>query len=67
LAWSQLTFRLPDASWSGYGYDRDPWRDGEATELRDVVPSLIGIVVYLILAWAFFQLAAARFEREGQV
>jgi hypothetical protein len=67
LAWSQLTFRLPDASWSGYGYNADPWRDGEVTDVHDVVPSLIGIVVYAILAWAIFQLAAGRFEREGNV
>jgi ABC-type transport system involved in multi-copper enzyme maturation permease subunit len=65
LAWSQLTFRVREGSRSEFNF-RDEWADGEVYEFREVVPSLIGVAVYGFLAWAFYRLAARRFEREGQ-
>jgi hypothetical protein len=63
LAWSQLTFRfsqeneLPDYYGEAHGRIERP-------EL--IFPSVLGVLLYGFLAWLFFQLAAWRFEREGQ-
>lgn len=62
LAWSELTFRVPDESISPYRW----YRDGEVGRVADVWPSLLGVVAYALLAWAFYAAAARKFEREGR-
>jgi ABC-type transport system involved in multi-copper enzyme maturation permease subunit len=65
LAWSQLTFRFPGEH-EQIGSFRNELIDGWADRLEDPLPSLYGVALYAFLAWAFYRLAARRFEREGQ-
>ena len=65
LAWSQLTFRFP-ASTSRSANFRDELIGRWAHRLEDILPSLYGVALYGFLAWAFYRLAAWRFEREGE-
>ncbi|MBO0697060.1 MAG: hypothetical protein J2P46_01580, partial [Zavarzinella sp.] len=58
--------RMRDSDSSWYSSYRDEWRDGAVRNLSEILPSLLGIAVYAFLAWAFYRLAARRFEREGQ-
>jgi hypothetical protein len=67
LAWSQLTFRVDDGSALYYQSFRFRGRDGAVADPGDVVPSLLGVAWYGLLAWLFYRLAARRFEREGYV
>ena len=62
LAWSELTFRVRDESSSPYR----EFVDGEVDSLTEIWPSLIGIVVYALLAWGFYVAASRKFEREGR-
>jgi hypothetical protein len=66
LAWSQLTFRFGDESELPGYYDRDTLADGRIEGLDEIYPSVLGVGLYGFLAWAFYRLAARRFEREGQ-
>lgn len=63
LAWSQLSFRLSEydsfRSW-------DDSSDGIAKDLEQVIPSVAGSLLFLLLAWIFFAAAAHRFERDGR-
>lgn len=66
LAWSQLAFRVrEDEEYREYPYWRQD-RDGLIVSRSEVYPSLVGILFYAGLGWAFYGLAARRFEREGR-
>jgi ABC-type transport system involved in multi-copper enzyme maturation permease subunit len=65
LAWSQLVFRVEESRYTGYSY-RDAWRDGVVLRLSEILPSVLGIAVYTVLAWVLYRLAARQFERRGQ-
>jgi hypothetical protein len=66
LAWSALSFRLANLPDEGYSWQRDEWQDGVVHNADDVWPALAGVGVYGLLAWVFYRLASARFEREGR-
>jgi ABC-type transport system involved in multi-copper enzyme maturation permease subunit len=66
LAWSQLTFRFQE---SGEYSDRPYWEgepDGRIKNPVEVWPSILGVLLYALLSWAFFEAAARRFEREAR-
>jgi ABC-type transport system involved in multi-copper enzyme maturation permease subunit len=64
LAWSELTFRFREENQPRYYWTE--WRDGEVEELWEILPSLLGVGLYALLAWAFYLAAAWRFERVGR-
>jgi ABC-type transport system involved in multi-copper enzyme maturation permease subunit len=64
LAWSELTFEIRDEKRLRYYWDE--WRDGEVDEAWQVFPSLFGVLLHAILAWALYVAAVSRFEREGR-
>jgi hypothetical protein len=62
LAWSELIFRVRDPHETRYR----EYTDGEVGRIADVLPALLGVALYGLLAWAFYAAAARRFEREGR-
>jgi len=65
LAWSELSFRFPyEHEWMSR-YERLMAGDGRIESLEEIYPSVLGVGLYGLLAWAFYRLAARRFEREG--
>jgi ABC-type transport system involved in multi-copper enzyme maturation permease subunit len=62
LAWSELVFRVHDEG----GLRSREFVDGDVDKVGDVWPSLVGVGVYALLAWAFFVAASRKFEREGR-
>jgi hypothetical protein len=61
-----LTFRVIEIPGEGYSYQSGEWPDGLVEKVQQVWPSVLGIGVYGLLAWAFFAAAARRFERDGR-
>ena len=66
MAWSQLAFRYR----GGTVYRESPYEDenpdGLVRSAAEVWPSLLGVLVYAMLSWAFYELAVRSFEREGR-